>query len=96
MIRPTDLVNVCLASKDLHNLAVAELYREVTLEVGAPTDNRLTAFINPRNIGLKHLKKLDLYLADVADKCNQNNQANLTIGMLIEFLPEHSLEKFSW
>lgn len=43
------------------------------------------------------MKKLDLYLAEQLDKCsNQVNQANLAIRMLIEFLPEHSLEKFSW
>lgn len=75
---------------------MVELYREVTLEVGSPLDTRLTSFINPRNIGLKRMKKLDLYLADIADKCGQANQANLAVRMLIEFLPEHSLEKFSW
>jgi hypothetical protein len=42
------------------------------------------------------MKKLDLYLADIADKCGQANQANLAVRMLIEFLPEHSLDKFSW
>jgi len=97
VIRPTDLVTVCLTSRALHKLAVVELYKEVTLEVGSHTDTRLTAFINPNNIGLKHLKKLDLYLAEHPEKCaTLVNQANLAIRMLIEFLPEHQLEKFSW
>jgi hypothetical protein len=52
--------------------------------------------VNPRNIGLPHIRKLDLYLADVTDKCNQLQQANLAVRMLLEFLPENVLEKFSW
>lgn len=39
--------------------------------MGSPTDTKLTAFINPRNKGVKHIKKMDLYLADQLDKCNQ-------------------------
>ena len=96
MIRPTDLKHLCLTCKQLHQLTVKQLYHEVTLEVGAPSDKSLTAFIHPRNIGLAHIRKIDLYLAEVLDKCGQLQQANLTIGMLLEFLPENSLEKFSW
>jgi hypothetical protein len=57
---------------------------------------RLAAFLNPKNIGLKHVRKLDLYLADVLDKCNQQHQANFAIRMILELLPEDQLEKFSW
>jgi hypothetical protein len=32
----------------------------------------------------------------VTDKCNQLQQANLAVRMLLEFLPENILEKFSW
>jgi hypothetical protein len=39
---------------------------------------------------------MDLYLAEVMDKCNQLQQAHLAIGMILEFLPENILEKFSW
>jgi hypothetical protein len=45
---------------------------------------------------LQYIRKLDLYLAEVADKCNQLQQANFAIRMLLEFLPENILEKFSW
>lgn len=94
--RPTDLKNVCLACKQLHEIAVRQLYYEVTLDVGSPNDTRLAAFLNPRNIGLQHVRKLDLYLADVLDKCNQQQQANFAIRMILELLPENQLEKFSW
>jgi hypothetical protein len=42
------------------------------------------------------VRKLDLYLADVLDKCNQQQQANFAIRMILELLPEDILEKFSW
>lgn len=94
--RPSDLRNVCLTCKQLHDIAVRPLYYEVTLEVGSANDTRLAAFLSPRNIGLKHVRKLDLYLADVIDKCNQLQQANFAIRMILELLPENQLEKFSW
>lgn len=72
------------------------MYYEVTLDVGSPQDTRLGAFLNPKNIGLPHIRKLDLYLADVPDKCNQQQQADFAIRMILEFLPENILEKFSW
>lgn len=68
----------------------------MTLDVGSPNDTRLGAFLNPRNKGLQHIRKLDLYLADVMDKCNQQHQANFAIRMILELLPENILEKFSW
>ncbi|CBY01941.1 hypothetical protein IAQ61_006534 [Plenodomus lingam] len=94
--RPTDLKNVCLVCKQLHEIAVRQLYYEVTLDVGSPNDTRLGAFLNPRNIGLKHVRKLDLYLADIIDKCGQLQQANFAIRMILELMPEDQLEKFSW
>ncbi|KAJ4375210.1 hypothetical protein N0V83_002296 [Neocucurbitaria cava] len=94
--RPTDLKSVCLACKQLHEIAVRQLYHEVTLDVGSANDTRLAAFLSPRNIGLQHVRKLDLYLADVSDKCNQLQQANFAIRMILELLPENILEKFSW
>ncbi|KAI8939111.1 hypothetical protein NX059_004946 [Plenodomus lindquistii] len=94
--RPTDLKNVCLVCKQLHEIAVRSLYYEVTLDVGSPSDTRLGAFLNPKNIGLKHVRKLDLYLADVLDKCGQLQQANFAIRMILELMPEDQLEKFSW
>jgi hypothetical protein len=88
--------NCALVCHQLHQITVRHLYREVTLEVGSATDTKLTAFINPRNIGLPHIRKMDLYLAEVMDKCNQLQQAHFAIRMILEFLPENILEKFSW
>lgn len=42
------------------------------------------------------MRKLDLYLAETLDKCNQQQQANFAIRMILELLPENILEKFSW
>ncbi|KAF2134539.1 hypothetical protein P153DRAFT_371903 [Dothidotthia symphoricarpi CBS 119687] len=94
--RPTDLKNLCLACKQLHEIAVRQLYYEVTLDVGSPSDTRLASFLSPKNIGLQHVRKIDLYLAEVADKCNQVLLANLSTRLIIELLPENTLEKFSW
>lgn len=87
---------MCLVCKQLHEIAVRPLYHEVTLDVGSAEDVRLAALLHPRNIGLQHVRKLDLYLADVLDKCNQLQQANFAIRMILELLPENQLEKFSW
>jgi hypothetical protein len=94
--RPTDLRNVCLTCTQLHEIAVRQLYYDITLDVGSELDSRLGAFLNPRNIGLPHIRKLDLYLSDVLYKCNQMQQANFAIRMILELLPENILEKFSW
>lgn len=94
VIRPSDLKKLCLVSKEWHQLAVRFLYRNVALDLGSPADTRLSAFINPKNIGLKHIKQLRLYLAGVADRCNQEQQAHFATRMLLEFLPEDTLEEF--
>ncbi|KAF1816311.1 hypothetical protein P152DRAFT_463920 [Eremomyces bilateralis CBS 781.70] len=98
IIRPTDLKSLCLTSKQLHAITVRQLYHSVTLDVGGPNDGQLTSLLNVKNIGLPYIRKLDLYLADVPDtcKCNQLQQANVVIRMILEFLPENILEKFSW
>jgi hypothetical protein len=96
VIRPTDLKNLCLTCKQLHQISVRPLYREVIVEVGSPADGRLLSLVNPKNIGLPHIRQLDLYLADVQDKCNQLQQANFAVRTLLEFLPENILDKFSW
>jgi hypothetical protein len=94
VLRPSDLKNVCLASKELHALAVRRLYSHVALDLGSPNDKRLSAFLSPRNIGLKHIKQIRLYVARVRDKCNQDQQTQLMCRMLLEFLPEDILEEF--
>lgn len=88
--------NLCLTNRQLHEITVRQLYHEVSLDVGSSTDTRLVAFLNPKNIGLQHLRKLDLYLAEVDEKCNQLRQAHFAVRMILEFLPENILEKFSW
>jgi hypothetical protein len=94
--RPTDLKSLCLTSKQLRDISARRLYREVTIDVGSSKDTRLGAFLNPKNIGLQHIRKLDLYLTEVLDKCNQIHQANFAVRMILELLPENILEKFSW
>ncbi|KAF2878124.1 hypothetical protein BDV95DRAFT_624683 [Massariosphaeria phaeospora] len=97
VIRPTDLKTLCLVCKQLHEITVRQLYHEVTLDIGSPGDSRLGAFLNPKNAGLQHVRKLDLYLADMMDKCtHQLQQASFAMRMILELLPEDILEKFSW
>ncbi|KAF2457599.1 hypothetical protein BDY21DRAFT_385840 [Lineolata rhizophorae] len=102
VIRPTDMRNLCLTCKQLHEITVRQLYHEVSLDLGCTNDNRLSAFLHPRNIGLPYVRMLDVYLADVVDKYNQADverqlqQANFAIRMILEFLPENILERFCW
>ena len=94
MIRPSDLKNVCLVSKQFHELAVRPLYRNVSLDLGSDNDNRLSSFLRPGNKGLKHIRQLRLYLAETTDRCNQERQAQFATRMILEFLPEDILEEF--
>ncbi|GIZ48311.1 hypothetical protein CKM354_001137800 [Cercospora kikuchii] len=94
--RPSDLKNACLVSKKFHAIAVRSLYRNVALDLGGDHDTRLSSFLNPRNIGLQHIRQLRLYLAESADRCNQERQAQFATRMILEFLPEDVLEEFSW
>ncbi|KAF2203058.1 hypothetical protein GQ43DRAFT_454705 [Delitschia confertaspora ATCC 74209] len=96
VIRPSDLVNLCLVCKELHEITVRQLYREVALDIGSPDDMKLGSFLSPKNIGLPHIRKVDLYLANVSEKCNQMRQADFATRMILELLPENILEKFSW
>ena len=91
---PTDLKNVCLVNKELHAIAVKPLYRDVNLDLGSPNDSRLSGFLSPNNIGLKHVRQIRLYLANVRDRCNQRNQANFATRMILEFLPRDILDDF--
>lgn len=92
--RPSDLKNVCLVSKELHEIAVRFLYHDVSLDLGSVNDNFMPALLNPRNIGLKHIRQIRLYLANKTDRCNQEQQATFATRMLLEFLPENILEEF--
>jgi hypothetical protein len=92
--RPSDLKNICLVSKELHEIAVRFLYHRISLDLGSFKDNLMPSFLSPRNIGLKYIRQIHLYLAQVTDRCNQEQQATFATRMLLEFLPENILEEF--
>ncbi|UJO21522.1 uncharacterized protein CLAFUR5_09121 [Fulvia fulva] len=100
VIRPSDLKNACLVSKEFHEIAVRFLYRNVALDLGGAADNKLSAFLNQKNIGLKHIRQLRLYHANVHnspsyDQCKEQ-QAQFASRMVLEFLPEDILEEFRY
>ncbi|KAK5114188.1 hypothetical protein LTR62_002758 [Meristemomyces frigidus] len=100
VLRPTDLRSLCLTSKLLHTLAVKPLYRTVSLDLGSEADTRLSAFLSPANIGLKHVRRVRVYLAAVRDvgreRGNHQRQSlNFATRMLLEFLPGDRLDGFS-
>ncbi|OQO15394.1 hypothetical protein B0A51_16879 [Rachicladosporium sp. CCFEE 5018] len=94
--RPTDLRNVCLVDKELHEVAVQFLYKSVALDLGSANDTKLASFLSSRNIGLRWMRVLRLYLANVEDTCNQEVQATFATRMILEMLPRDILEEFSW
>ena len=92
--RPSELKKICLVSKEFHSIAVRFLYHRISLDLGSFKDNLMPSFLSPRNIGLKYIRQLHLYLAHVTDRCNQEQQATFATCMLLEFLPENILEEF--
>jgi hypothetical protein len=92
--RPSDLKNVCLVSRELHEIAVRFLYHDVSIELGSLRDYHMPAFMSRHNIGLKHIRKITLFLSSVPDPCNSEQQATFAISMLLGFLPENILEEF--
>ena len=92
--RPSDLKNVCLASKELHEIAVRFLYYRLSLDLGSTKDNHIPSLLSPHNIGLKHIRQVRLYLAHPPDRISQEQQATFATRMLLEFLPENILEEF--
>lgn len=92
--RPSDLKNVCLVSREMHEIAVRYLYHDVSLELGSRKDKIILESFIPSNIGLKHIRKIGLYLANVPGKFNVEEQAALTTGVLLHNLPEDILEEF--
>jgi hypothetical protein len=92
--RPSDLKKICLVSKEFHSIAVRFLYHRISLDLGSFKDNLIPSFLSPRNIGLKYVRQIHLYLAHVTDRCNQEQQATFATRMLLEFLPENILEEF--
>ena len=92
--RPSDLKKICLVSKELHSIAVRFLYHRISLDLGSFKDNLMPSFLSSRNIGLKYIRQIHLYLAHVTDRCNQEQQATFATRMLLEFLPENILEEF--
>jgi hypothetical protein len=85
---------MCLVSKEFHGIAVRFLYHRISLDLGSFKDNLMPSFLSPRNIGLKYIRQIHLYLAHVTDRCNQEQQATFATRMLLEFLPENILEEF--
>jgi hypothetical protein len=83
-------------SQEWRALAVRFLYRNVALDLGSANDYRLCAFLNPYNIGLKHIKSLVLNLAGVNGGSTQNQQALFATRMILDFLPEDVLEEFRY
>jgi len=92
--RPSELKKICLVSKELRGIAVRFLYHRISLDLGSFKDNLMPSFLSPRNIGLKYIRQIHLYLAHVTDRCNQEQQATFATRMLLEFLPENILEEF--
>lgn len=76
--------------------SVCSRYKNVALDLGSPNDKRLSAFLSPKNIGLKYIRQIRLYLANVRDRCNQEQQAQLVSRMILEFLPPDVLEEFRY
>jgi hypothetical protein len=92
--RPSELKKICLVSREFHEIAVRFLYHRISLDLGSFKDNLMPSFLSPRNIGLKYIRQIHLYLAHVTDRCNQEQQATFATRMLLEFLPENILEEF--
>ncbi|KAI9654584.1 MAG: hypothetical protein M1831_005345 [Alyxoria varia] len=94
VVRPLDMVNLCLTCKRFHEITVRHLYQTVELDLGGHADRKLAAFLNPRNIGIPHIRNIKIWhVRDPRDKA-QSKQVQFAIAMLLEALPRNQLERF--
>ncbi|KAI9720400.1 MAG: hypothetical protein M1812_002906 [Candelaria pacifica] len=92
IIRPTDMKNLCLVSKNLRSLTTPQLYRNVALRIGSNPDRRLFGFLHSDNPGLPYVRSLRL---DEEDDAN-GQQALFVVHFLLDLLPKNILTEFTW
>lgn len=86
LLRPSDLLSVCLTCKTLRDASTPKLYSSVRLDLERPL-RTLDRFASPLNPGLEHVRKLEIYPKD--SRCSV--AAKQTIRIVIQTLPEHRL-----
>lgn len=96
--RPTDLKNVCLASKGLYAVAVTFLYRNFILKLDRYMDvlapDRLQ-LIHGDNVGLRYIRTVTMTL-DNSHFLQSLNGCRKTIRAFLDLLPENKLEEFKY
>ena len=96
------MVSLCLTSKRLHRLTVRNLYKTVNLHLGGTKDTNIAALLSPSNIGVAHIKQVDLWHDSIHDGDEEDaiealaRHTTFAVRMMLEFLPRNQLEKFRY
>jgi hypothetical protein len=69
---------------------VKYLYEDITLELGSRRDDRIVALCDPGNKGLKHIKRIRILRVS---KSSQARQARLMCKLLLQSIPDDTLEE---
>ncbi|KAI9871354.1 MAG: hypothetical protein M1830_002991 [Pleopsidium flavum] len=99
--RPTDLKSLCLTSKDVRDVAVRELYRNVSFDMGSHKDIHVSSFLARDNPGLPYVREIAIHLlgcqnSSSAERDAQIRQAHFVARLLLDHLPSDILEAFRW
>ncbi|KAI9878317.1 MAG: hypothetical protein M1830_001250 [Pleopsidium flavum] len=99
--RPTDLKSLCLTSKDVRDVAVRELYRNVSFDMGSHKDVHVSSFLARDNPGLPYVREIAIHLlgcqnSSSAERNAQIRQAHFVVRLLLDHLPSDILEAFRW
>ena len=94
------MVSLCLTSKRLHELTVRNLYKAIHLHLGGTRDSNMAALLSPDNIGVRHIKQVDLWHDHTHDHDDEDavealaRHTSFAVRMMLELLPKNQLEKF--
>lgn len=95
--RPTDLKSLCLTSREIRDIAVRELYRNVFLDVEGTKAVRVSGFLSRDNPGTQHVRDVTVYFplaSNAHERAAQLGKAHFIVRMLLDSLPSNSLEAF--
>lgn len=65
LLRPDHLAQACLVSKQLRQIALPLLYREISINVNEWKDEQLENFLAQGHVGHRHIRSIDVDSDDI-------------------------------
>lgn len=90
LLRPEHLAQTCLVSKQLRQIALPLLYREVSINVNEWNDEQLENFLAHSHSGHRHIRSIDVDSDDI-----ESEQKALKVAKdVLSVLPWNGLRAF--